>query len=70
MALQLTQKGDKLATASEKGTLIRIHNTEDGSLLQEVRRGKNYAVINSLAFDINGSKFFSCSSDSGTTHLF
>lgn len=33
MALQLNQNGDKLATASEKGTLIRIHNTEDGTLM-------------------------------------
>lgn len=34
--LALTNDGRFLATASNKGTLIRIHNTLDGSLLQEV----------------------------------
>lgn len=33
----LTQDGRLLATASSKGTLVRIYNTLDGSLLQEVK---------------------------------
>uniref|UniRef100_A0A803R599 Uncharacterized protein n=1 Tax=Cannabis sativa TaxID=3483 RepID=A0A803R599_CANSA len=33
----LTQDGRLLATASSKGTLVRIYNTLDGSLLQEER---------------------------------
>lgn len=32
----LTQDGRLLATASSKGTLVRVFNTLDGSLLQEV----------------------------------
>lgn len=32
----LTQDGQLLATCSSKGTLVRIFNTFDGSLLQEV----------------------------------
>ncbi|KHG14601.1 WD repeat domain phosphoinositide-interacting 3 [Gossypium arboreum] len=35
----LSQDGQLLATASTKGTLVRVYNTVDGSLLQEVRRG-------------------------------
>ncbi|KAE9611934.1 putative transcription factor WD40-like family [Lupinus albus] len=31
----LTQDGGLLATASNKGTLVRVFNTLDGSLLQE-----------------------------------
>ncbi|XP_010521001.1 PREDICTED: autophagy-related protein 18a-like [Tarenaya hassleriana] len=33
----LTQDGHLLATASTKGTLVRLFNTADGTLLQEVR---------------------------------
>lgn len=36
-SLALSQDGNMLATASSKGTLVRIYNTHDGSLLQEVR---------------------------------
>lgn len=35
-AFALTQDGRLLATASSKGTLLRIFNTLDGTLLQEV----------------------------------
>jgi hypothetical protein len=31
--LELNAKGTKLATASEKGTIIRIYNALDGSIL-------------------------------------
>ena len=41
----LSYDGSLLATASEQGTLIRIFNTENGNLLQEVRRGKDKADI-------------------------
>jgi len=34
--IALTQDGSLVATASSKGTLIRVFNTLDGSLLQEV----------------------------------
>lgn len=67
--IQLNAKGTKLATASEKGTIIRIYNTEKGEQLQELRRGSEYAQIYSIAFDPSGL-FLACSSDSGTIHIF
>ena len=35
--LALTHDGRILATASSKGTLVRVFNTLDGTLIQEVR---------------------------------
>jgi WD repeat-containing protein 45 len=67
MTLNFT--GTLLATASDKGTLIRIFSTEDGSPLQEVRRGSDKAEIYSIAFDKN-SHWIACSSDKGTIHIF
>ena len=49
--------------------MIRIFKSDDGSLLQEVRRGVEKADIYSICFDA-GSKFLACSSDRGTIHIF
>ncbi|XP_050896240.1 autophagy-related protein 18a [Lathyrus oleraceus] len=65
----ITQDGLLLATASSKGTLIRIFNTLDGSLLQEVRRGADRAEIYSLAFSPT-AQWLAVSSDKGTVHVF
>ncbi len=58
-----------MATASDKGTLVRLFSTDDGSPLQEVRRGSDKAEIYSIAFD-KLSRFFAVSSDKGTIHVF
>lgn len=58
-----------LASASSKGTLIRIFNTVDGQLLQEVRRGADRAEIYSLAFS-SKAQWLAVSSDKGTVHVF
>lgn len=68
-AFSLTQDGRLLATASSKGTLVRIFNTLDGSLLQELRRGADRAEIYSLAFSSN-AQWLAVSSDKGTVHVF
>ena len=65
----LTHDGRLLATASSKGTLVRLFNTLDGSLLQEVRRGADRAEIYCLAFSPT-AQWLAVSSDKGTVHVF
>ncbi|KAK1264445.1 Autophagy-related protein 18c [Acorus gramineus] len=67
--ITLTLDGLLLATASVKGTLIRIFNTMDGTPLQEVRRGVDRAEIYSIALSPN-TQWLAVSSDKGTVHLF
>ncbi|GMH13149.1 hypothetical protein Nepgr_014990 [Nepenthes gracilis] len=68
-AMALTHDGRAMATASIKGTLIRVFNTLDGTLLQEVRRGTDRAEIHSLAFS-STAQWLALSSDKGTVHVF
>ena len=65
----LSQDGRLIATASTKGTLVRIFNAAEGNLLQEVRRGADRAEIYSLAFS-NNLQYLAVSSDKGTIHVF
>lgn len=67
--LALTSDGHRLATSSDKGTLVRIFNTLDGTRLQELRRGADRAQIYSLAFSLN-AQWLALSSDKGTVHVF
>ncbi|XP_076889017.1 autophagy-related protein 18a-like [Bidens hawaiensis] len=65
----LAQDGNMLATASNKGTLVRVFNTHDGTLLHEVRRGADRAEIYSLSFSPT-AEWLAVSSDKGTIHVF
>jgi len=68
-SIVMTLNGDKVATTSEKGMNIRIFNTSNGELLQEVRRGNEYGTIYSMCFS-RGGNWLSCSSDSNIIHVF
>ncbi len=68
-ALACNLDGSLFATASEKGTLVRVFKSHTGDLLHEFRRGAEKAVIYSLAFN-STSTFLACSSDKGTVHVF
>jgi WD40 repeat protein len=67
--IALNLDGTRLATASDKGTLIRVFDTQSGQLQQELRRGADRAEIYSICFNGN-SQFLATSSDKGTVHIF
>ena len=69
IALVMNYEGTLIASASERGTIIKIFRTKDGCNIQELRRGTEPAEIYSLAFDIK-SKYIACSSNKGTIHIF
>jgi len=68
-AMALCKNGELLATASEKGTLVRVWNTTKSKPLCIFRRGADKAEIRDLQFSKNNT-FMSVSSDHATIHLF
>lgn len=49
-AVEVSLDGSRLATASERGTLVRVFSVASGECLVELRRGAEPAMIYSLAF--------------------
>lgn len=68
-ALALTSDGSKLATASEKGTVLRVFDVASATCLRELRRGVERATITCLAWSWDCA-WLCCTSDKGTAHIF
>lgn len=68
-ALKLSADGTLLATASEKGTIIRVFNVENGSKVYQFRRGTYSTKISSLSFS-KDNQFLAVCSSSKTVHIF
>lgn len=62
-------EGTMIATASDKGTVIRVFSVPSGQKLFQFRRGTYAARIYSMAFSLD-STFLAVSSDSETVHVF
>ncbi|CAH1392936.1 unnamed protein product [Nezara viridula] len=67
--LSINQQGILVATASTKGTLIRVWDLAKRMLLVELRRGTDAATVYCINFS-QDSDFLCCSSDKGTIHIF
>lgn len=67
--LTINQTGSLVATASDKGTLIRVWDTTKKVLVNELRRGSDPAIVYCINFSLD-SNFLCCSSDKGTIHIF
>ena len=65
----LNNEGDRLATCSCKGTIIRIFSLPKGEKLCTFKRGISSAFIFCLNFSENGEKLIS-TSDTGMVHIF
>ncbi|XP_014826269.1 PREDICTED: WD repeat domain phosphoinositide-interacting protein 1-like isoform X1 [Poecilia mexicana] len=69
-ALAFNASATKLASASEKGTVIRVFSVPEGERLFEFRRGmKRYVNISSLSFSLD-AQFLCASSNTETVHIF
>ncbi|KAL8597390.1 hypothetical protein ACOMHN_056153 [Nucella lapillus] len=69
-AVTFTDSGDRIATASVKGTVIRLFSASNGERLQEFRRGlKRLVRVTCLAFCQN-DKYLALASDKETVHIF
>lgn len=67
--MTLNSQGTMVATASHKGTLIRVFDTLRKTLMVELRRGADPATLYCINFS-HDSDFLSVSSDKGTIHIF
>ncbi|XP_047027486.1 WD repeat domain phosphoinositide-interacting protein 4 isoform X1 [Helicoverpa armigera] len=68
VCLSLSANGARLATASERGTIIRVWDTATKQMLHELRRGSDYADVYCINFNQSGS-LVCCVSDKGTLHV-
>lgn len=69
-ALTINVDGTLLGSASEKGTVIRVHNIQDAECLYEFRRGYARCVdVYCLSFS-SDSRFLATSSSTETVHVF
>ena len=81
-ALALSSSGQLLATASDKGTVVRVHCLPLGQVVHSFRRGSLYATILSLSFSVHatpaeaastastpGPSFLCAAASSGTVHV-
>lgn len=67
--IRLNADASKFAVTSERGTLIRIYETETCNKVATVRRGSDYATVQNLHFS-DDSKFLLVSSDKSTLHVY
>ena len=67
-SLALSYNGALVASASTRGTLIRVRNIATGALVHEVRRGYTPSAIHSLRFSRNAALL--CAASERTLHIF
>ncbi|KAL3232300.1 Autophagy-related protein 18 [Nakaseomyces bracarensis] len=68
-ALAFSFDGSLIATASDKGTIIRVFNTSTGSKLYQFRRGTYPTKIYSLSFS-QDNMFLTVTCSTKTVHIF
>ncbi|KAJ5071085.1 wd-repeat protein interacting with phosphoinosides wipi -related [Anaeramoeba ignava] len=67
--IEISSDAKLLATASQKGTIIRVFDIEANQKICELRRGKNTAEIYSMCFG-RDNELLAVTSSSSTIHIF
>lgn len=65
----INSEGTMMATASGKGTIIRVFSIPSGKLLYQFRRGSRPSTVHSICFNLS-STLLCVSSASQTVHIF
>ncbi|KAH3687055.1 hypothetical protein WICPIJ_001969 [Wickerhamomyces pijperi] len=68
-ALTISYDGTLLASASDKGTIVRVFDIESGTKLFQFRRGTYPTKIHSLSFS-RDNRYLTASSSTETVHIF
>ena len=68
-AVTISPQGDLIATASEKGTIVRVFSAQNCSPVCELRRGIDKAVVYSLAISPTSHRL-AVTSDKRTLHIY
>jgi len=68
-ALAMNASGKLIATASERGTVMKVFQSSDGQLLYRLRRSTRPAVISSITFR-SDDRFLAVASTTSTVHVF
>ena len=69
IVLSINYLGNKIASASNRGTIVRLFNIENGTTIAELRRGNTEASIFSLNFSMNDN-YLGLTSDHCSCHIF
>ncbi|CAG9314695.1 unnamed protein product [Blepharisma stoltei] len=67
--IAISYQGNLCATASEKGTVIRVFSLPEGNKLFTFKRGLMAAITYSINFSMDAELLLSCS-DTGTIHVY
>ena len=67
--ISINSDGSLVATASNKGHIVRIFCITNGQFIEEFRRGKEKATINNISFD-EYSNWMGVCSERGNVHIF
>ena len=67
--ISISYQGNYCATASVKGTMIRVFSLPEGNKLFTFKRGISYADIFNIMFSYNAKLLLACSS-TGTVHVY
>lgn len=67
--LAVSGDGTRFATASIRGTLIRVFDCTTRARVAELRRGSDAAIMHCIAFSADG-RYLCATSDKGSVHVF